>query len=75
MALLWQRYVYSARNSAHHRSRIHFPDDLRFSDVKLADIPARIARRNKTPTRFYQGGVRSMFQSPCIYSNPKDLLF
>jgi len=28
-------------------------------DVKIADLPAWIARRDKTPMGFYQGGVRS----------------
>jgi len=31
-------------------------------DVKLADIPAWIARRDKTAMGVYQGGIRSRFQ-------------
>jgi hypothetical protein len=33
--------------------------DLHFGDVKLADVPAWIARRDKTPMGVYQGAVRS----------------
>jgi hypothetical protein len=29
--------------------------------VKLADVPAWIARRDKTPMGIYQGGIRSKF--------------
>jgi hypothetical protein len=38
---------------------ILFKGDLSFGDVKLADIPAWIARRDKTPMGIYQGGIRS----------------
>jgi hypothetical protein len=30
--------------------------------VKIADIPAWIARRDKTPMGIYQGGIRSKFK-------------
>jgi hypothetical protein len=36
-----------------------FEGDLHFGDVKLADVPAWIARRDKTPMGIYQGGIRS----------------
>jgi hypothetical protein len=39
-----------------------FSGDLSFGEVKLADVPAWIARRDKTPMGIYQGGVRSKFK-------------
>lgn len=36
--------------------------DLHFGDVKLADVPAWIARRDKTPMGVYQGGIRSKLE-------------
>jgi len=33
--------------------------DLHLGEVKIADIPAWIARRDKTPMGVYQGGIRS----------------
>ena len=38
-----------------------FSGDLHLGDVKLAEVPAWIARRDKTPMGVYQGSVRSMF--------------
>lgn len=38
-----------------------FSGDLHLGDVKLADVPAWIARRDKTPMGVYQGSVRSNF--------------
>ncbi|CAF0963503.1 unnamed protein product [Rotaria sordida] len=36
--------------------------DLHFGDVKLVDIPAWIARRDKTPMGIYQGGIRTFWK-------------
>jgi len=42
---------------------ILFLGDLSLGDVKLADIPAWVARRDKTPLGIYQGGIRSKLNS------------
>ena len=42
---------------------VSFEGDLHFGDVKLADVPAWIARRDKTPMGVYQGGIRSKVSS------------
>ena len=36
-----------------------FKGDLHFGDVKLAELPAWVARRDKTPMGVYQGSIRS----------------
>ncbi len=38
-----------------------FLGDLHLGEVKLSDLPAWIARRDKTPMGIYQGGIRSKF--------------
>ena len=46
--------------------------DLHFGDVKLAEIPAWIARRDKTPMGVYQGGIRS--KSTTFFLIPNQIL-
>lgn len=64
MALLWKTYVLIRNQDLYLIKPVFFfLGDLHVGDVKLADIPAWIARRDKTPIGVYQGGVRSKFKS------------
>ncbi|UJR22345.1 hypothetical protein I4U23_025407 [Adineta vaga] len=45
--------------------------DLHFGDVKLADIPAWVARRDKTPMGVYQGGIRTFWKFYRAYLDNK----
>ncbi|CAF1302780.1 unnamed protein product [Rotaria magnacalcarata] len=45
--------------------------DLHFGDVKLAEIPAWIARRDKTPMGIYQGGIRTFWKFYRAYLDNK----
>ncbi|CAF1487673.1 unnamed protein product, partial [Rotaria magnacalcarata] len=45
--------------------------DLHFSDVKLADISAWVARRDKTPMGIYQGGIRTFWKFYRAYLDNK----
>jgi len=43
--------------------------------VKIADIPAWIARRDKTPMGIYQGGIRSKFKNNFFVKTTSNFLF
>ncbi|CAF4204733.1 unnamed protein product, partial [Adineta steineri] len=45
--------------------------DLHFGDVKVGDIPAWIARRDKTPMGIYQGGIRTFWKFYRAYLDNK----
>lgn len=69
LALLRKTYVDQRENGSNYSPSTDFPGDVHFSDVKLADVPAWIARRDKTPMGIYQGGIRSTFdRSICMNS-------
>ncbi len=42
------------------------------SEVKIADIPAWIARRDKTPMGVYQGGIRSKWKIILFHKKSKN---
>jgi hypothetical protein len=50
---------------------LSFQGDLHFGDVKLADVPAWIARRDKTPMGVYQGGIRTFWKFYRAYLDNK----